>query len=143
MCVSKSKKYRISKKQLLDIVVSYIKHNKPRESNEGNINLEIHLTTSTPKKRHLPSLENSPLLPAAKRSQENSLAEHDNVSYFDELLDTSSDSHLSLHLVLPETSILPSSMRKLSPSMKKLCLSELSTNGQLTDISINAFCVRE
>ena len=138
VCVSKSTKYRITKKQLIEIVVSYKRTNNMIKTNEAESSTDTHFSTSTPIKRQS-LLESSTYLSPPKRSLEISI---DDDSYFNGLLDQSSHSH-SIQQILPPLSYILPSLNKVSPSMKKVCLTELSTQGQLTDTSIYVFCVRK
>ena len=143
VCVSKSKDNSITKKQLIDIVNSYIQYNGFEEEFHGyKSNSKNSITTSTPKKRKssVSTPLNSP--PPVKRF-ELSFSEQDNTSYFDGLLDTpSTKKQASPQLISQVPLSQPPSIRKLSSSMKRKCIKELLANGQLTDIAINAFCVR-
>ena len=64
---------------------------------------------------------------------ENSFSQLYNTSYFGGLLNTTNDFNI-LHSILTLN-------RKISPTAKKTCLKELSNNEELTDVTINAFCV--
>ena len=107
---------------LINIVASYQQYYDIKPLSKANENLDT--TTSTPKKRRLPVSTESDISPLGKRVKvlENSFSQLVNSSYFGGLLNTSStnDSNI-LHSILT--------------------LKELSNNEELTDVTINAFCV--
>ena len=131
---------KISKKQLLEIVVSYKRINKINKE-EVNSSVNKHLATSTTIKpsQQLVKLE-SEKYSHLSSSLENSLAD---ASYFNGILDDTFEIFPTPQQIFPSLNSNLPFLTRISPSMKRLCLTELSTQGQLTDISIYVFCVSE
>ena len=136
--MSNSKKNRITKRMLISIISSYQQCFDVKPPSKHFENLDI-LSTSTPKKRGISpctGADDSLLSKIAKFRLEDSFSEPENTSYFfGGLLDSPSSSDINmLHINNKLT-------KRISPATKKTCLKELINNEDMSDVTINAFCV--